>query len=216
MENDNKIAEPNKNHAYLLVGDSKKSFDYFIQIMNKYKISDSEQLLFAEDFNIAKARELIKWLSSKPVNSDWKASYIDLTGAQIPALNAILKVLEEPPKYGLLFVRVKNQSLTLPTIKSRCQTIWIGEIEEKAEIEINYNDLIALINSIPKMLEKNSAKEIIGKIIYDLNSSGIDIDKKTRINEIMFEVLTSAHTNVNQRLVVEYAILRRAKELGDI
>lgn len=52
-----------------------------------------------------------------------------------PAQNALLKILEEPPK-GLFFVLLaESGNFYLPTISSRCQVFFINNLEEDAAID---------------------------------------------------------------------------------
>lgn len=44
----------------------------------------------------------------------------------IPAQNALLKILEEPPKLTSFYLSCQSPSMLLPTIRSRCQTISIA------------------------------------------------------------------------------------------
>lgn len=46
----------------------------------------------------------------------------------IPAQNALLKVIEEPPANTIFMVLVTNTGGVLPTIQSRCQTIYIRPV----------------------------------------------------------------------------------------
>ena len=39
---------------------------------------------------------------------------------QIPSQNALLKILEEPPAYGVFFLLTDNANKMLPTVRSRC------------------------------------------------------------------------------------------------
>ena len=41
----------------------------------------------------------------------------------VPAQNALLKTIEEPPSYGLLMLLTNNAAMLLPTIRSRCVTL---------------------------------------------------------------------------------------------
>lgn len=47
------------------------------------------------------------------------------------AQNALLKVLEEPPAYGVFILRTDNPEKLLPTIRSRCTLLQLSPLDEK-------------------------------------------------------------------------------------
>ncbi len=49
----------------------------------------------------------------------------------IPSQNALLKVLEEPPKYGVFFLLTDNPEKLLPTVRSRCTQLRLEPLPEK-------------------------------------------------------------------------------------
>ena len=49
----------------------------------------------------------------------------------IPGQNALLKVLEEPPKYGVFLLLTDNPEKLLPTVRSRCTELKLQSLPEK-------------------------------------------------------------------------------------
>ena len=49
----------------------------------------------------------------------------------LPGQNALLKVLEEPPKYGVFILLTDNPEKLLPTVRSRCTELKLQALEEK-------------------------------------------------------------------------------------
>ena len=49
----------------------------------------------------------------------------------IPGQNALLKVLEEPPAYGVFILLTDNPEKLLPTVRSRCTELSLQALEEK-------------------------------------------------------------------------------------
>ncbi len=49
----------------------------------------------------------------------------------IPGQNALLKVLEEPPKYGVFLLLTDNPEKLLPTVRSRCTELKLQALPEK-------------------------------------------------------------------------------------
>ena len=69
-------------------------------------------------------KKLLQKVFLKPRNSEDKA--VIITNASLltlPAQNALLKLLEEPPEHTYLFLLVDSVDSLLPTILSRCQVI---------------------------------------------------------------------------------------------
>lgn len=66
-------------------------------------------------------RELTEFFTSTPHCSDYKVAVINQADCMnIAAANALLKVLEEPPSRGILFLMTDAKHQLMPTIKSRC------------------------------------------------------------------------------------------------
>lgn len=49
----------------------------------------------------------------------------------LPGQNALLKVLEEPPKYGVFILLTDNPEKLLPTVRSRCTELSLRPLDEK-------------------------------------------------------------------------------------
>lgn len=68
----------------------------------------------------------------KPYSSPYKIYVIpeaDLLTVQ--AQNALLKTIEEPPEYGIIFLLTENADSLLPTIRSRCVMLKLRNIKDK-------------------------------------------------------------------------------------
>lgn len=103
----------------------------------------------------------------------------------IQAINAILKFLEEPGKEIYAFLTTNNESLILPTIVSRCQTMHLKLIDrqiiideavlegiEKLDAQLLsyiYNDAEMLKNAYKKNSDYEAAKEAILSFLEQLN-----------------------------------------------
>ena len=69
-------------------------------------------------------REAQNWLYLKPMEGKRKALLIDDAHTMnIPAANAFLKTLEEPPASAVILLITANPLWLLPTIRSRCQVV---------------------------------------------------------------------------------------------
>lgn len=90
---------------------------------------ESEGLLGIEEI-----REMRRNLSLKPYASNFQAAFIfEAQNLTIPAQNALLKTLEEPPGKTFLILTAPHKDLLLPTVVSRCQII---ELVLRSEVEL--------------------------------------------------------------------------------
>lgn len=82
---------------------------------------------------IDQVRELKKSLFLKPIKSRQKIAFIfEAEKMTLPAQNALLKTLEEPPGESLLILTATKLDILLPTISSRCRVI---NLKEKSEVQ---------------------------------------------------------------------------------
>ncbi|MBF0109554.1 MAG: DNA polymerase III subunit delta' [Magnetococcales bacterium] len=71
--------------------------------------------------SIDRIRELSRFLSLTPMESEWKVAVVDdAAEMNAAAANALLKTLEEPPANSILILVTCRPGMLLPTIRSRC------------------------------------------------------------------------------------------------
>lgn len=91
--------------------------------------------------SIETVRNLRVWLTSRPYAS--KKKNVVIFGAErltIPAQQALLKTLEEPPTYAQVVLTASNVYAMLPTIRSRCAVINADtSVPFDADIDVSYN-----------------------------------------------------------------------------
>ena len=132
----------------------------------------------ARSFHIAKVREIIEDLYLSP-NESAKKVYIirDMQNMTPQGQNALLKSLEEPPKFALFIITVTNLDLILETVKSRAVKFKI-EHEKSINLSDNtYDNYDNLSETIKNILIKNgdilAAYQDILKNIDKLGKSGV-------------------------------------------
>ena len=93
--------------------------------------ADSKQLKRKTVIGVDEVREIGAFLSMTPSEGGWRAVVIDAADEMnTNAANAVLKVLEEPPKRALLFLVAHNADRLLPTIRSRCRRLDLRPLTE--------------------------------------------------------------------------------------
>ncbi|MEA3355500.1 MAG: hypothetical protein U9Q63_03390 [Patescibacteria group bacterium] len=105
---------------------------------------------------IKQVRDIEIFLSKKPYKNNKNiVLIINSEKLTIPAQNALLKTLEEPPKNSLIILLTKNQNQLLETITSRCQIIQLKNQtklskDTRLAQKTIYNQLVK--SSIPKRI----------------------------------------------------------------
>ena len=79
-------------------------------------------------------RDMRDDLFIRPNESMWKIYMIDQE-MRTEGQNALLKVLEEPPKYGVFILIADNPESLLPTVRSRCTPLQLQPLSEDALIQ---------------------------------------------------------------------------------
>ena len=76
------------------------------------------------NISVDQARELPEFFSMSPSRARYRVAIIDAADdLNMNAANALLKVLEEPPERGVLFLVTHAPGRLLPTIRSRCRRL---------------------------------------------------------------------------------------------
>ncbi len=86
--------------------------------------SDTKQTKRKTVIGVDEVREIGGFMSMTPAEGGWRTVIIDAADEMNSnAANAVLKVLEEPPRRALLFLVAHNPDRLLPTIRSRCRRL---------------------------------------------------------------------------------------------
>ncbi len=86
--------------------------------------ADSKQTKRKTVIGVDEVREIGTFMSMTPAEDGWRTVIIDAADEMNSnATNAVLKVLEEPPRRALLFLVAHNPDRLLPTIRSRCRRL---------------------------------------------------------------------------------------------
>lgn len=112
----------------------------------------------SNSLGIGQIRALQQKLALKPYSASVKIALI--TQAEkltVPAQNALLKTLEEPPDKTLIILLAPKKENLLPTIVSRCQ---ITQLPQKPEIEIDENLISQYLNILISILVSTPGQRI--------------------------------------------------------
>lgn len=144
------LASGNINHAYLFIGPSGIGKRTIAQEFARALILAGDpqgETYLSENvhpdlFNISRAekktqigieqinREMEPWLALKPYRAAYRVVIINEAHLlSLPASNALLKTLEEPPGHAVMIL-VADEQMLLETIISRCQMIRFSTLAE--------------------------------------------------------------------------------------
>lgn len=108
---------------------------------------------------IEKVRNLQKIISRKPFQAPFKIAFIpQAQKLSLPAQNALLKTLEEPPLHTIIILSAPSAQVLLPTILSRCQLITLSS---KNQIESTLKDLNQMQALVCKLVTQNPGERLL-------------------------------------------------------
>ncbi len=139
------------------------------------------------DIKIEQIRELQRWLSIPPLESERKIAVIEnaqhLTAS---CANALLKTLEEPPAYALIILKTNSASRLLPTIRSRLFSIQFPDNDK-----LNTDEKKEWMDDLETMLSK---KTYTDKDIFSFTEQFSD-----KREELVF-VFNTIHQTIRTRM----------------
>lgn len=93
---------------------------------------DDKRKRLRSEIVVDDAREIGGFLSKTPAEGGWRVVVIDAVDEMNRnAANAVLKVLEEPPKRALMLLLAHNPARLLPTIRSRCRRLPLRPLDDR-------------------------------------------------------------------------------------
>ena len=201
-------------HAYLFVGQDmpgKKGFtEELCAILTGRGFENNPNLKFIRpkteegDYKIyiEDIRDLKSFMSFKPYSSQYKLAVIE--NAEMlttEAANAMLKILEEPPRNSILVLISSKHKLLPRTILSRCEAVVFPPVKE-----IETKEMAEALSELRKVAKQSMAERIkYAKKIYE----------KENYTEIVNLWLHSLHFQIADK-PASAPILRRLLRLSEI
>ncbi|CCG43148.1 DNA polymerase III subunit delta' [Magnetospirillum molischianum] len=137
--------------------------------------ADDRQTRLRSEIVVEDARGIGSFLSLTPAEGGWRIVIIDSADEMNRnAANAVLKVLEEPPRNALMLLVSHSPGRLLPTIRSRCRRLTLRPLSE---------DIVAqlLVRHRPDLSEadRNALSRLgegsIGKALSLAEAGGLDL-----------------------------------------
>jgi DNA polymerase-3 subunit delta' len=148
----------------------------------------------AKSISVHTVRAMIERMQMSSMSGKWRVVLIDaIDELTIPAENAILKLLEEPPAQTLFLLVTHQLSNVLPTVRSRARVEKMHPltISELRELCTKFMPDTDIGSEILKLSNGSFGK------IANLKSSGGDV-----IYEELLDVLKNAHSNASDIMTV--------------
>lgn len=217
---ENEIANKNLSHAYLISGD-KEMIRMVVQTTTERlqdgqidPIDNIKCLDNGVKFGVKELRTVQNQMMLTS-HSKYKTCYIEnIERLSVPAVNSMLKILEEPPKGVVFFLGCQNKNNVLDTIISRCRNYEIYE-EGGGDFDLARTTLDNLrydsdaIQCAAAFEEREDAIELLEKLIgYSRKKLIEGCMEYADIVILSQKCLDDVKKNVNYKLAVELLLLR--------
>lgn len=172
-----------------------------------------------KSIGVAAIKKLVEWSSNKPFNSPIKMGIIYQAEEMTEeAQNALLKTLEEPVADTLIVLVSASAQSLLPTIRSRCQSIYLAPVAESSEVgeyqklaqefySSNFNQRLELINQlIADDDHRVRAERFLDALISHLSNVALgfsDSEINANVLELCAVSLIGLKSGTNVKLTLE-------------
>ncbi|MGJ0455221.1 DNA polymerase III subunit delta' [Aliarcobacter cryaerophilus] len=195
-----------KNSSIFIVNSIEDSLNKFLAVypIHQTRVIKNEE---KDEFQIEQANKTLKeaYIASN------ETKYLFLCGAtfRVEAQNALLKILEEPPKNIVFILLVSSKNSLLPTIYSRLPYKNLKKVVNKDDIELNIKkldlkDIYTFIKNSQK-ITKNEAINIVETILIKANKENIKFNQKEL--DVFFKSIKLLELNSKPTTVLTYLLL---------
>ena len=195
-----------KNSSIFIVNSIEDSLSKILAVypIHQTRVIKNEE---KDEFQIEQANKTLKeaYIASN------ETKYLFLCGAtfRVEAQNALLKILEEPPKNIVFILLVSSKNSLLPTIYSRLPYKNLKKVVEKDDIELNIKkldlkDIYTFIKNSQK-ITKDEAINIVETILIKANKENIKFNQKEL--DIFFKSIKLLELNSKPTTVLTYLLL---------
>ena len=195
-----------KNSSIFIVNSIEDSLNKFLAVypIHQTRVIKNEE---KDEFQIEQANKTLKeaYIASN------ETKYLFLCGAtfRVEAQNALLKILEEPPKNIVFILLVSSKNSLLPTIYSRLPYKNLKKVVEKDNIELNIKkldlkDIYTFIKNSQK-ITKDEAINIVETILIKANKENVKLNQKEL--DIFFKSIKLLELNSKPTTILTYLLL---------
>lgn len=187
---------------------------HFVEVTGERKMISVEQI-----------REIVAAASLRPFEGRNKVFIIDPAHAiSVGGSNSLLKTLEEPTRDTTFILLTRSPDLLLPTIRSRCQMIFVGgQIEENDALAASIvagltrfsdnHDAAALLGVASLVASQDNVSDavaLLGKVLCDAVAGrvplSIEREKLLAAADSTTTAIRWLNVNADARMLVEQAL----------
>jgi DNA polymerase-3 subunit delta' len=187
---------------------------HFIEVGGERKMISVEQI-----------REIVAAATMRPYEGRNKVFIIDPANAlSVSGSNSLLKTLEEPAGDTTFILLTRSPDLLLPTIRSRCQTIFVGgEAESNDELAASivaaltrFSDdrdtaaLLGIASMVASQEDVSDAMALLGQVLCDAVAGrvplAIEHDRLLAAADVTIAAVRWLTVNADARMLVEQAL----------
>jgi hypothetical protein len=184
------------------------------------EVGDAKKMISVEQI-----REIVAAASLRPFEGRNKVFIIDPAHAiSVGGSNSLLKTLEEPARDTTFILLTRSPDLLLPTIRSRCQMIFVGgEVEENHALAASivsgltrFSDdrdtaaLLGVASLVASQDEVSDAVALLGKVLCDAVAGRLPLSIERERLLAAADATTAAirwlNVNADARMLVEQAL----------
>jgi len=138
---------------------------------------DDKRDRLKNDISIEAVRKIHPFLQKTAAEGGWRVVIVDSAEyLNHSSQNALLKILEEPPKKTVLILTTSQPGTFLPTIRSRCRMIHLEPLPE-ATVGALLEKFVPAISPADKVVVSRYAEGSIGRALQFYQDKGIDLYK---------------------------------------
>jgi hypothetical protein len=173
-----------------------------------------------EGLKIKTVRNLKTELNYPPYQAEQRFFLLcHLDGASVPAQNALLKILEEPPTYAQIWLTAENTANLLPTILSRVSVVNVLAQSDDKHLDqataaspaqtiyqqLQTDSLSEIIDIAAKYKDRDPAQDLLIQLIKTIHAAP-DYPSPTRTHHLKTIQTAQQHLsqNLNVRLTLEH------------
>ncbi|MEI6296473.1 MAG: hypothetical protein WCO84_02380 [bacterium] len=198
------------HHAYLVVGDIKKSIaklnELLAQILGVQISRNPDYYIYDQDvFDIEEGRKIRQISQSKSLSGGKRIFIIGARRFTEQSQNAILKTLEEPIPNTHFFIITPSERILLPTIKSRLKKIIyeldsvVGDSAKKFLSSQIPERILMVADLIDEDMEPSSQRIIVEDFISDIEGHIFNIQKNSNfLNYIDYQKIFSEISKIKK------------------
>ncbi len=208
---------PHISHAVLWHGRSVAQTDALVtELTGLARIAPADvRTAIGSQLTVKELAELRRFAYQSPTISPKKLLLIsDIDRLSIPVANALLKLIEEPPRHLLIRLSATTLTAVLPTIRSRCQLVFVGSApiaDDRFPLtEVDQRSVTEQFALAESLSRDDQLDAIVVSWLRDLEAQLLRGDPVAARIRATLTLQRRLQTNANRRLALEAWLLSKS------